>query len=158
MKTVIMDDVRIQRTMKRIAFQILEHCYQEKEITIMGMEPRGVWVAEELIAHIGSISKTKITSLQINIDKLDAIAEMSKEVSGKTVILVDDVVKSGRTLMHAASSIMALEPQTLYTACLVDRKHRRYPIQSDFTGMTLATTLQEHIQLVMKPKPTVFLE
>ncbi|MEQ9186676.1 MAG: phosphoribosyltransferase family protein [Cryomorphaceae bacterium] len=158
MQTIIMDDVRIERTLKRIAFQILENCYQEEEITIIGIQPRGVWVAQQLIKNIGKISKLKVKKASINVDDLGDFASLKSSISGRSVVLVDDVVKSGHTMMQAASAISNYEPAFLMTACLVDRKHRRFPVQSDFTGLSLATTLQEHIRLVIDPKPTIFLE
>ncbi len=158
MKTIIMDDVRIERTLKRIAFQILENCYQEEEVTVIGIEPRGVWVAAQLIKNIGMISKLKVKNATIDVESLDDMNKLSASIRGRSVVLVDDVVKSGDTMMRAASAISEQGPKVLITACLVDRKHRRFPIQSDLTGLSLATTLQEHIQLVIEPKPTIYLE
>ncbi|NQV53806.1 MAG: phosphoribosyltransferase [Flavobacteriales bacterium] len=158
MKTIIMDDVRIERTLKRIAFQILENCYQEEEVTVIGIEPRGVWVAAQLIKNLGKISKMKVKKAAIDVDNLDELGKLSASIKGRSVVLVDDVVKSGDTMMRAASAISAQGPKVLITACLVDRKHRRFPIKSDLTGLSLATTLQEHIQLVIEPKPTIYLE
>ena len=158
MKTIILDHTRIERTIKRIAIQIVEQCHEQEVVTLIGVKPRGVWVAEQIQSALNEISEFKVDFGSIDIADLSALDGLSSLVEGKSVILVDDVIKSGETMMIAASAIVNLKPQLLITACLVDRKHRRFPIQSDFTGLTLATTMQEHIQLVIKPKPTIYLE
>jgi len=153
-----MDKVRIERTLKRIAYQILEHCYQEKEITLIGIEPRGVWVSDQLTQWIKEISPMKVAQLKFNSERPEDVESMDAMIKGRCVILVDDVIKSGLTMMQAASAITAHQPRYLITASLVDRKHRRFPIQCDFTGLSLATTIQEHIQLVIEPNPVIYLE
>jgi len=158
MKTIILDDTRIERTIKRIAFQIVEHCHEHDAITLIGLKPRGVWVAEKIQVALNEISEFKVNFGAIDIDDLSALHGIAGSVEGQSVVLVDDVIKSGETMMIAASAIVNLKPQMLITACLVDRKHRRFPIQCDFTGLSLATTMQEHIQLMIKPKPTIYLE
>jgi pyrimidine operon attenuation protein/uracil phosphoribosyltransferase len=158
MKTVIMDSERIARTLKRIAFQVLEEAYQEKSITLIGVEPRGVWVADQVKSALHATGFNAIDYGSVHVDQLDQVEALRPLVKGKLVVLIDDVVKSGHTMMLAAASLLELEPKMLHTACLVDRKHRRFPIQSDFTGLSLGTTLQEHIALVIKPTPVLYLE
>ncbi len=158
MKTIILDHIRIERTIKRIAFQIVEHCHEQDVITLIGVKPRGVWVAEQIQTALNEISEFNVSFGTIDIDDLSDLQSLKSIVEGHNVVLIDDVIKSGETMMITASAIVSLKPQLLITASLVDRKHRRFPIQSDFTGLTLATTLQEHIQLVIEPKPTIYLE
>lgn len=158
MKTIILDHTRIERTIKRIAFQIVEHCHHHDEITLIGVKPRGIWVAQQISAALGDIAPFKVNFGDIDIDAMTNLEALRPSIEGKNVILIDDVIKSGETMMIAASAVMSLKPQTLITACLVDRKHRRFPIQCDFTGLSLATTMQEHIQLVVNPEPTIYLE
>lgn len=158
MKTIIMDHVRIERTLHRIALQVLENCYQEKQITLVGIEPRGMWVADQLHKNIEELSSMKLERITIDAENINNLDQLQALVKGKTVVLVDDVLKSGHTMMKAASALMNLEPKALLTACLVDRKHRRYPIHSDFTGLSLATTIQEHIQLIVSDSPLIYLE
>ncbi|HAQ70808.1 MAG TPA: hypothetical protein DCR48_07525 [Flavobacteriales bacterium] len=158
MKTIILDHTRIERTVKRIAFQILEHCHEDTEITLIGVKPRGVWVAKQIESALSEISEFKVSFGEIEVENLGDLNSLESIITGKSIILIDDVIKSGETMMIAASAIVNLKPKLLITACLVDRKHRRFPIQSDFTGLSLATTIQEHIRLVIDPVPTIYLE
>jgi pyrimidine operon attenuation protein / uracil phosphoribosyltransferase len=158
MKTIILDASRIQRIIQRIAYQVMEHCYKQERITLIGLAPRGTWVADQVVEVLDEMAPFKIDQIALNTDALDALNEASEQIKGRYVILIDDVIKSGNTMMVAAGEIMRYEPHHLITASLVDRKHRRFPIQSDFTGLSLATTIQEHIRLVIEPEPTVFLE
>ncbi|MEX2595963.1 MAG: phosphoribosyltransferase family protein [Salibacteraceae bacterium] len=158
MKTVILEHTRIERILKRIAYQILEHCFAEKGITLIGIEPRGVWVATQLEQHLAEISSFEVYKASMDIEKQSKADSLEQHIKGRSVILVDDVLNSGHTMMMAAAFIAQHDPKLLITACLVDRKHRRFPIKSDFTGLSLATTLQEHISLEFKPKPTIYLQ
>lgn len=158
MKTIILDASRISRITQRIAYQVMEHCYQQDRITLIGLEPRGTWVADQVSKVLKDLAPFQVDQLSLNIDHADALEQDQALIKDRYVILVDDVIKSGNTMMQAAGAIMQYEPHYLITASLVDRKHRRYPIQSDFTGLSLATTIQEHIRLLIDPEPTIFLE
>ena len=82
----------------------------------------------------------------------------SLPLKNKIVILVDDVLNSGRTLIHATQAILETEVKGLQTVCLVDRKHRKFPIRADYVGLTLSTTLQEHITVEFNENDQVYLE
>lgn len=158
MKTEIMDSGRIERTITRIAYQILEHCHHKDRIIIFGIEPRGVWVAGELESKLKRLNSPPIFTYSINVTQLAELENLTDEIAGQHVVVVDDVINSGQTMMLAVSAIMQHKPTHLFTACLVDRRHRKFPIHSDFTGLSLATTIQEHIKLVIDKNPMIYLE
>jgi len=158
MRTIILDHQRIDRIIKRIAHQVVEHCYTQDRIIVVGIKPRGTWVADQIVAQLKDIAPMQIDQHTIDVDAIDSASLVAAKIKGQYVVLVDDVIKSGHTMMLAASALMKFEPSMLITASLVDRKHRKFPIQSDFTGLSLATTIQEHLKLEIKPKPTLYLE
>jgi len=158
MRTIILDNIRIERIIKRIAFQILESAHQEKSLTVFGIAPRGIWVAEQLKEAIESTSGIRVSTMLIDGDDLSTTPDLNKDIEGKLVILVDDIINSGHTMMLCAGAIMAQKPKQMITASLVDRKHRKFPIHCDLNGLSLATTLQEHLSLEIKPKPMIYLE
>jgi pyrimidine operon attenuation protein/uracil phosphoribosyltransferase len=158
MKTIILDSIRIERILQRIAFEILENCHSLERVTLIGILPRGEWVANSINENLSKTSNLKVDLLTLDISKLDELKLHQDLIAGGTVLLVDDVIKSGQTMMEAAAAIMQFMPKQLITISLVDRKHRRFPIHSDLTGLSLATTMQEHIHLEISPKPMVYLE
>lgn len=158
MKTIILDATRIERITHRIAYQVMEHCYQQERITVIGMQPRGTWVAEQIVRVLERLAVFEVDQMSIDIASLDQVESQRSLIEGRHVILIDDVIKSGYTMMMAAGAVMRCEPKQLITASLVDRKHRRFPIQCDFTGLSLATTIQESLRLSIEPEPKIYLE
>jgi len=163
MKTVVLNPANIERILRRISYQIVESTEGDLEITLIGMMPRGAWVADQLVSHLSEISKVRVKRLDVDADDVDAddvetLSAESSAVKDKEVVLVDDIINSGVSMMRVAGAIMQFEPRCLITVSLVDRKHRKFPIKSDFTGLSLATTMQEHLRLEIKPKPTIYLQ
>lgn len=149
-RTLVLDHVKILQKLRRIAYQIYEFNPSEKELVVVAIEKKGVFLAERIIPVLEDISGMKINLLKLTIDKEDPKQDPvwqgdPKSMEGKSVILVDDVLNSGRTLIHAARHLLNFEVKKLTTVVLVDRRHRRFPIKADFVGLTLSTTLQDHI-------------
>lgn len=157
MKTIILDKIQIERIIMRVSYQIIERCFEEKSITIIGIKPRGIWVANTLKDSLSKISTLKIEVLAVEAEDQADFDNKLSSIENQCVVLVDDILKSGRTMMLAASRIALKSPSQLLTACLVDRKHRKFPIQSDFTGLSLATTIQEHLTLDIEGGPIIYL-
>ena len=109
---------------------------------MVGVKPRGVWVAEQLKASLNEISKIEVELVFVTAEIQDDFEKEQPSIANNCIILVDDILNSGTTMMLAASRLALKRPSRLLTACLVDRKHRKFPIQSDFTGLSLATTIQ----------------
>ena len=158
MKTVVLNPANIERILRRISYQIVESTEGDLEITLIGMMPCGAWVADQLVSHLSEISKVRVKRLDVDADDVETLSAESSAVKDKEVVLVDDIINSGVSMMRVAGAIMQFEPRCLITVSLVDRKHRKFPIKSDFTGLSLATTMQEHLRLEIKPKPTIYLQ
>ena len=156
-KTIILDARKIVRKIERIAYQIYEEHFGEEQLILVGVAPKGSEMARRLGEALNRISDINTSVLTLKIDKDSPYShpielENAASVEGKTIILVDDVLNSGRTLMHAAAHILEFPVKSLHTAVLVDRKHRLFPIRADFVGLTLSTTLQEHISVDLSPE------
>ena len=151
MKTPILDYPAILQKTIRIAHQIVEENYSEKELILVGIHPNGLAYAEWLQKAIQEFSKVKITLLSISLNKQEPLSEEivfdkgKTSLKNKTVIVVDDVANTGKTTFYALKPIMDELPKKVQIAVLVDRKHKRFPVSADFVGMSLSTTLQEHI-------------
>lgn len=164
-KTSILTSLQVEQITQRIAHQILENHYDEKEIVLVGIARKGYQVAKKINAVLSSISEDNITLLELKLHKdlpLEHPIELSESIeslSGKPVILIDDVLNSGRTLIYATRYLLEANVKSISTVVLVDRMHRKFPIKADFAGLTLSTTLQEHIAVQFEgDEVNVFLE
>lgn len=155
-KTKILDIAAIDQKLKRLAWQVYEQNSTEKEIIIVGISERGLILAKKMAALIQEISKVKTNIAHLELDKDNPYNKNvtlnleEKEYTGKVVILVDDVLNSGKTLMYAAKHFLTTPLTKLAIMVLVDRNHNRYPIKADYVGLSLATTLQEYINVKLK--------
>jgi pyrimidine operon attenuation protein / uracil phosphoribosyltransferase len=155
-KTLILSAKQVDQKIQRIAHQILEKNYDEKEIVLIGIANRGYLLAEKIYTTLQSITEIKVTlhKLKLHKDKpLENDVDFSTDLeylNNKSIILIDDVLNSGRTLIYATRYILDSDLKHLTTVALVDRKHRKFPIKANFVGLTLSTTLQEHISVDFK--------
>lgn len=156
-KLLILNKIQIQQKIDRMAYQILEDNLSEKEIVLAGIVNTGYIIAKRLKKVLESISEIKIILMKIEIDKVSSHLQASSDidinsVKNKVVILVDDVLNSGRTLVYGLGVFIDIPLKKLRTLVLIDRSHRLFPISSDFTGMELSTLLKEHIEVVLDQK------
>lgn len=150
--TIILTGEKIDQKIKRMAYQIYEKFADEPEIVVVGIREKGAKLAELIAQELESFAEPKIRLEHIKLDKsrLKSQPECSfsmSDLDGKCIALVDDVLNSGITLIHAASHLLDANIKELTTVVLVDRRHRKFPIRADIVGMTLSTTLQEHIEV-----------
>ena len=156
--SIILDNEQIQKKLNRIAYQIAENNYDEQEVYLIGIKENGFVLAKQLQKLINKIVevKTIVASLTINKKKphLESI-EISlnaKELNNKVVIIIDDVASTGSTLTYALKPFLEIRPKKIQTAVLVDRKHKSFPVCVDYVGLSLATTMKEHIDVDMTAK------
>lgn len=154
-RVLVLDHIKILQKLRRIAYQLYEFNHQEQTLTFVAIEKKGVFLAERIIPILEDISGIKVNLINLAINKENpkdnpTWSGDTSFLAGKSVILVDDVLNSGRTLIYAARHILDYEVKKLTTVVLVDRRHRRFPIKADFVGLTLSTTLQDHIAVEFK--------
>jgi pyrimidine operon attenuation protein / uracil phosphoribosyltransferase len=151
-KVRILEKAAIHARIRRMAYEIYEANYSESEVIIIGIDERGGFLADELCRHLREISPLQIISAGAYVDRSDAPQsvgiDLSLEISelrDKSVIVVDDVLYTGFTLLHVVSILLQAFPRRMHTAVLIDRGHRNLPVSSDFVGLELATTIQQHV-------------
>jgi pyrimidine operon attenuation protein/uracil phosphoribosyltransferase len=138
-----------------MAYEIWERNSDEKEITLIGIEKGGKILADNLSVILNEISPLKIETISFNINKknlLNHAIDFEQSLEGKTVVLCDDVINSGKTVMYSMPAILSYDVKKIMVAVLVDRKHKSFPIASDIVGHTVATTIQDHIEVETKGK------
>lgn len=153
----ILNSVQIQQKVDRMAYQILEDCFEEKTIVIAGIANRGYVLAKRLKTVLEKISKIKIELIEITLNKdSDHLeAEVDTPISkckNKTIILVDDVLHSGKTLVYGLAVFLNIPTKKIRIAVLIDRSHKMFPVHIDFAGYTISTISQEHVSVVFSSK------
>lgn len=147
---VLMNEKRIERSLKRIAYQVVEDNRDNKEILVLGINDRGYAVADSLEAYLSDLAEGGVECHQILVGDENEV-KGAASFSNKYVLLVDDVIFSGTTMFKALSTISGKEiPDEVHTATLIDRGHRKLPVYAQFTGMELPTKLNEHVDVIMK--------
>lgn len=151
---LILNQQQIQQKIDRIAYQVLEDNFDEEEIMIAGILPRGDKIAKRLKEILDNIAPFKSTLLRIELDKqstsLKARTDFNeKDCSNKVVILVDDVMNSGKTLAYGFGVFRDVPLKKLRTVVLIDRNHKSFPMTTDYAGVALSTVLKEHVDVVI---------
>ena len=164
MENIILNHQEIEHKIKRIAYQIFETFVDEKEIIIAGIDSNGYIFAEKIAENFQQISTIKVTLCKISINKknvFDAIETSINEsmYKNKAIVLLDDVLNSGNTLMYSVKHFLNVPLIKLKTAVLIDRNHKKFPVKVDFKGISLSTSSSEHVTVVFdKKKSYAFLK
>ena len=151
-KKKILTNSQIKRKIKRISLQIIESNVEEKEVVLAGIEQNGFLLAKELNKMITEFSNLNIKLCSLKIDKKNPLNNIStslnsSEYKNKSIVVIDDVLNSGSTLMYAVKHFLDTELRQLKTAVLVDRNHKKFPIKVDFKGVSLSTSIQNHVKV-----------
>lgn len=145
---LILSSNDIRRRLRRMAIEVAEHNTGETSLIVAGVNGNGMVVARKLIGELEALLSLQITLVEIVLDKgapLDVSVKPDADFTGKNVLIVDDVANSGRTLLYAVKPFLQFQPKKIQTLVLVERSHKVFPVTSDFVGLSLSTTLQEHI-------------
>lgn len=151
---LILDKKQIQQKINRIAYQILEDNLTEKEIVLAGIWDRGYKLALRLKKVLSKVSELKITMLKIELDRQNSKLVANTDLEeihwkNKVIILVDDVLNSGKTLAYGLGVFLNTPHKKIRTVVLVDRSHKIFPIATDYVGLQIATVLKEHVDVIM---------
>ncbi len=162
-KNLILDAAQVRQKIRRMAYEIYEHNFKEKTIVVGGIEGQGYVLAKLLIKEIESISPIKATLVKVNIDKA---APQEKEITldcdtkalkKQSIILVDDVLNTGRTFAYGLKPFLETEVKKIEIAVLVNRSHTQYPVYPQYTGYELATTIRDHVEVNLGKEFAVYL-
>ncbi|MBN4072189.1 phosphoribosyltransferase [Flavobacteriales bacterium AH-315-E23] len=165
MKTTVLTSKQIEQKVIRLAYQIYENNHEEKEIVLAGINGRGYLLAKWISRILRDISPLKVSLGELKMNKDNPLDEPivfsldEEALHGRVVLVVDDVVNSGKTLIHAVKHFLSFPTKKLRTLVMVDRSHNTYPVRADYIGISLSTSLREHVSVELeKGKATVFLQ
>lgn len=152
MKTLILTNEQIQHKINRIAYQIYESNIDENSIVIAGIKGNGFQLASLLKASLESISSINIILCEVSVDKKNPLNPIIASVDinslkNQSVILVDDVLNTGKTLIYGVTYFLQIPLKQFKTAVLINRNHKKYPVKADFKGLSLSTSALEHISV-----------
>jgi len=152
-KNIILSNQEIEHTIKRIAYQIYETFVDEDEIVIAGIASNGFTFAKKIADSLNTISTLKVSLCEVQINKqnphLPINTSLTKEeYKNKGLVLVDDVLNSGTTLIYAVRHFLEVPLKKFKTAVLVDRNHKKYPVKADFKGISLSTSSLDNVEVV----------
>ncbi|MDB4495876.1 phosphoribosyltransferase family protein [Flavobacteriaceae bacterium] len=155
--TIILNHIQINQKIKRIAYQIYEANSSEKEVIIAGIQGNGFYFSKLLAKTLDKISSLKIILCEVYIDKKNPLNKITTSIKtidyeNKPIVLVDDVLNSGTTLMYGIKHFLDVPLKRFKTAVLVNRNHKKYPVKADFKGISLSTSINEHVEVVFDKK------
>ena len=152
---VILNHQQIQQKITRLGHELLENCFEENKIFIGGIQGNGFELAKKIAAIISRNSDISVNQFEIKINKTEPWKEEvslsidEDKLKKGFIIIVDDVINSGKTMQYALVKILERPTKTIRTVVLVDRKHRRYPVKADIVGLSLSTTLKDRVEVVL---------
>lgn len=160
---IILTHEQIQHKIKRIAYQIYETNVDEKEIIIAGIAENGYVFAKRLKHILEDISELTVILCEVTMDKTAPqntvkTSLLPDEYQNKAVVLIDDVLNSGTALIYGVKHFLEVPLKRFKTAVLVNRNHKKYPIKADFKGISLSTSLHEHVNVVFGKQDLATLE
>ncbi|MFT7344157.1 MAG: pyrimidine operon attenuation protein/uracil phosphoribosyltransferase [Lentimonas sp.] len=149
----ILTSQEINQKLVRLAHQIIENAYDEPILHIGGINGNGFKLAVVLKDMLKNINGQEVIDFEITVNKDEpwkeeiGISIDEKELKNAYILLIDDVINSGKTMQYALIKFLQQPTKSIKTVSIIDRKHRRYPIKADYVGLTLSTTLREHIEV-----------
>jgi len=151
MENVILNTHQLRQKIHRMAYQLFEEHQDEKTLVIAGVKGNGYILASEINDFFVTICDIKTVLIEVDIDKNQPFTATiiceDKGIENQAMVLVDDVLNRGSTLIAAVNYFIKKPMKTIRTAVLIDRNHRSFPITADVVSMSLATTLQEHVEV-----------
>ena len=152
----ILNHEDIQNKIRRIAYQIYESNVSENEIILAGVALNGYVIAERLKVILEEVSDIKCTLCKVTMNKTAPLGTVetsldAKDYQDKSLILIDDVLNSGTTLIYGVKHFLEVPLKQFKTAVLVNRNHKKYPVKADYKGISLSTSLQERVKVRFKP-------
>jgi pyrimidine operon attenuation protein/uracil phosphoribosyltransferase len=163
-KSLILDAAQIKQKIRRMAFEIYEHNFKEKTLVVAGIDGQGYVLAKLLAKEVEAVSSIEINLVKVSLDKLaPQQGEVTldcdiKDVKKKCIILVDDVLNTGRTLVYGLKPFLDVEVKKIEMAVLVNRSHTLFPVYPQYTGYELSTTIKEHVEVILGKESAVYLK
>ncbi len=162
--SLILSEDQIDQKIKRIAFEIFENNFKEKEIILAGIYDKGYELADLLAQALEKVASFKVRLIAVKLDKFAPTQSNitldceEKDLANKCIVLIDDVLNTGRTIAYSLKPFLNIKVKKIETAVLVNRSHKQFPISCEYTGYKLSTTLNEHVDVhLQKGQKAVYL-
>jgi pyrimidine operon attenuation protein / uracil phosphoribosyltransferase len=136
------------KKLRRMALQVVEQNYNEPQLILIGIKASGSVIAEKIGQYLKEVFSGEVVILELSMDKknpLNISLDWTMDLNDKTIILIDDVANSGRTMLYALKPLLNQLPKKVQTLALVERTHKSFPVDVDYVGYSISTTLDEHI-------------
>ncbi|MBX2901211.1 MAG: phosphoribosyltransferase [Cyclobacteriaceae bacterium] len=163
-RTLILDSDKVNQKIKRIAYQIYENNFKEKVLILAGVDGQGYLFARLLAQEVAAIAPIEVKVIKVSLDKVAPVQSeitldgAASEWKKKCIVLIDDVLNTGRTLAFAMKPFLEAEIKKLEVAVLVNRSHTQFPVTPTYTGYALTTTLTDHVEVVLGKNAAVYLK
>ena len=163
MKNIILDSGDIKNKINRISFEIIEKNFDKDEIIMVGLLPNGKYLSKEISECIKQNSEISMSTIHFNFDKKKRKISCEEsdfdfnDLKNKTVIVVDDVMNSGSSIMYAINTILNFSPEKIQVGVLVERNYKNFPIIPDYKGLELSTSPEEHVKVELGNSPKVLI-
>ena len=154
MSNVILNSNQIGQKIKRLSYELYENNLEEKKVILFGLNSNGNILSNRIKKNLDNLFSVNIESYNLKIDvnnsKLNKLDLERDSLNGKVVIIVDDVLNSGKTIAYSINLILPFYPKKIEVAVLVDRSHKNFPILAKYSGVKLNTTINEHVKIDFK--------
>ena len=155
MKNIILNQNKINKIVRRLAYQILESNINSTEIILIGIQQNGYNLSKIIFEELKTITEIKTELFFVKINKKsplkNIVFECEKEyLKNKSIVLIDDVLNTGKTLIYCTKSLLDVELNSFKTVVLIDRNHKKYPIKVDYKGISVSTSIADHIELIFE--------
>jgi pyrimidine operon attenuation protein/uracil phosphoribosyltransferase len=163
-KSLVLSGSQVIQKIRRIAYEIYENNFSEKSIVLAGIDGQGYELAKSIQKELKAISPLTISLVKVSLDKLSPVqSEVTidvsvKQLKKKCIVLIDDVLNTGRTLAYALKPFVSSEIKKIEVAVLVNRSHTLFPIVPTYSGYELATTLTDHVEVKLGKEASVYLQ
>ena len=141
------------KKLRRMALEVAEQNYDATQLILIGIRANGIFIAQIISRYLKEVFKGEVIVLELSMDKkkpAEISLDKKMDFNGKTILLIDDVANSGRTMLYALKPLLEQLPEKIQTLALVERTHKTFPIDVDYTGLSVSTTKDEHIVVEVK--------
>jgi pyrimidine operon attenuation protein/uracil phosphoribosyltransferase len=147
-KKYILTATVAEKKLRRMALEIAERNYNEPQLILIGIKDNGAAIAKKTGQYLKENFKGEVIVIELTIDKRKpgaVVIQPTIDCNGKVIILIDDVANSGKTMLYALKPLLDQYPKKIQTLALVERTHKTFPVDVDYVGISVSTTLHEHI-------------